>query len=189
MFKINFSFLFLSTYRLSARQLLAMAFMAILSLTHPVASAAPAEVRSSASGGITAEQSTQFLDVYKSPTCGCCQEWIDHMEAQGFRTDIHHPAALNEVKAKYQIAPQYQSCHTAVSPTGYVFEGHIPAKIIERFLTEKPADAIGLAVPGMPMGSPGMEMGNRFTPYDVLLLKTDGSTQVYARINAASEQY
>ena len=187
MFKICLSFL--SAGRLLNR-FLAMILIAGLSLTHSIASATDA--RSSVSGtqaSSSGAQSAQFLDVYKSPTCGCCQEWIDHMESRGFSTDIHHPTALNDVKAKYRIAPEYQSCHTAVSPTGYVFEGHIPAKIVERFLTEKPADAIGLAVPGMPMGSPGMEMGNRFTPYDVLLLKADGSTQVYARINAASEQY
>lgn len=133
--------------------------------------------------------SSHALDVYKSPSCGCCQEWVEHVEAQGFSAEIHHPSDLNQIKIKYRIAPEYQSCHTAVSSDGYIFEGHIPAKIIQRFLTEKPKDALGLAVPGMPMGSPGMEMGNHFSPYDVLLLKSDGSTQVYIRINSADEQH
>lgn len=129
------------------------------------------------------------LDVYKSETCMCCEKWITHLESRGFHTVAHHPADLNQEKAKRGIAPRYHSCHTAVSTDGYVFEGHIPASIIQRFLTEKPKGAIGLAVPGMPMGSPGMEIGNRFDPYDVLLLKADGSSSVYAHIGRTDQQY
>lgn len=130
-----------------------------------------------------------LLDVYKSETCGCCGEWIAHADERGFQSTSHHPADLGEVKARLGISPRYQSCHTAVTKDGYVFEGHIPAKLIHQFLAEKPAGAIGLAVPGMPLGSPGMEVGDRFTPYDVLLLKEDGSSEVYAHINQASVQY
>lgn len=129
------------------------------------------------------------LAVYKSPTCGCCEEWISHLQSHGLKSSIHHPDDLNAIKDRYKISPQYQSCHTAVSPDGYVFEGHIPAPLITRFLAEKPEGAIGLAVPGMPVGSPGMEMGERFTPYDVLLLKSDGSSEVYLRITSLTQTF
>ncbi|HSX83943.1 MAG TPA: DUF411 domain-containing protein [Cellvibrio sp.] len=123
------------------------------------------------------------LDVYKSPTCGCCADWITHTEANGFSATIHHPEDLNAVKQRFGIAPKYQSCHTGVSSDGFVFEGHIPARLIKKFLAEKPTGAIGLAVPGMPIGSPGMEMGERVTPYDVLQLNKDGSTSVYSHVS------
>jgi hypothetical protein len=137
---------------------------------------------------IAADKSVQ-LDVYKSPTCGCCEKWITHLESHGLKSSVHHPDDLNTVKDRYRISPRYQSCHTAVSPDGYVFEGHIPAAIIHRFLGEKPEGAIGLAVPGMPVGSPGMEMGEQFTPYDVFLLKKDGSSEVYIRITSATQTF
>lgn len=129
------------------------------------------------------------LDVYKSESCGCCGEWINHADARGFHSTIYHPADLDAVKTRLGIAPRYQSCHTAVSEDGYVFEGHIPAKLIHQFLAEKPEGAIGLAVPGMPLGSPGMEVGDRFTPYQVLLLRKDGSSEVYAQVTKAADQY
>ena len=122
------------------------------------------------------------LKVYKSRTCGCCQLWIDHAESFGFETSAHHPDNLNKLKADNGIAYRYQSCHTAISNDGYVFEGHIPASLIDRFLENPPHDALGLAVPGMPVGSPGMEMGERFEEYDVLLLNKDGSSTVYQHI-------
>jgi len=122
------------------------------------------------------------LDVFKSPSCGCCVGWMRHIEQKGFQTTTHHPADLQQLKYELGVAPQYQSCHTGVSKEGYVFEGHIPAEVMQQFLAEKPDNALGLAVPGMPMGSPGMEMGDRRDDYDVLLLNKDGSSQVYARI-------
>ncbi|NCV99393.1 MAG: hypothetical protein EBW26_01600 [Proteobacteria bacterium] len=82
------------------------------------------------------------------------------------------------LKVIYQV-----SCHTAVSSDGYIFEGHIPSEYITQFLTEKPANALGLSVPGMPHGSPGMEVGNHFMPYDVLVLYKDGTSKVYAQVN------
>jgi hypothetical protein len=129
------------------------------------------------------------LDVYKSETCGCCAVWIDLVEEQNFDTTIHHPTDLGAEKQRLGVAPQYQSCHTAVSPEGYVFEGHVPAKFMQKFLAEKPEGAIGLAVPGMPLGSPGMEVSDRFTPYDILLLKEDGSSEVYASMATIEDQY
>jgi len=123
------------------------------------------------------------LDVYKSPTCGCCTEWVDHIEAAGFTTLLHHPSDLSFIKQKHGISSSYQACHTAVSSHGYVFEGHIPAELMQRFLDNPPENAIGLAVPGMPMGSPGMEMGNRHDDYQVLVINKDGSSSVYAKIS------
>ena len=123
------------------------------------------------------------LDVYKSPTCLCCDDWVEHIETAGFDAPVHHPADLNALKQSNAIAPRYQSCHTAVSKEGYVFEGHVPAHLIHRFLANPPKNAIGLAVPGMPVGSPGMEMGDRYDSYNVLLLNTDGGAEVYEAIN------
>lgn len=129
------------------------------------------------------------MDVYKSPSCGCCGKWVDHAEGRGFSFTTHHPADLNKLKTEWGIAPQYQSCHTVVSDDGYVFEGHIPARFLQQFLAAPPADALGLSVPAMPMGSPGMEMGDRFTPYQVLLLKRDGSAEIYGQVSSPLEQY
>ncbi len=128
------------------------------------------------------------LDVYKSPTCGCCGDWIEHVQGNGFKTKIHHPNNLNQLKADKGVPAHFQSCHTAVTADGYVFEGHIPAKYIQRFLEEKPKGAIGLTVPGMPVGSPGMEVADKFMPYQVLLLKRDGGTEVYADIHSPADQ-
>ncbi len=126
---------------------------------------------------------TVSLDVYKSRTCGCCKKWVSHIEDFGFESEVHHPANLNKIKSDKGIAPRYQSCHTAISNAGYVFEGHIPGPIIQRFLAAPPKNAIGLAVPGMPVGSPGMEVGDRRDEYDVLLLSKDGSHTVYEHVN------
>ena len=123
------------------------------------------------------------LTVYKSPSCGCCGNWIDHVEASGFEASINHPDDLNQIKIEKGISPRYQACHTAVSKEGYVFEGHIPSETMQRFLANPPANAIGLAVPGMPIGSPGMEMGSRIDSYDVVLLSKDGSGTVYEHIS------
>jgi len=139
--------------------------------------------------GALQNQNSLVLDVYKSPTCGCCGKWIEHIENSGFEVDIHHPSNLAAVKRKQGIHVRYQSCHTAVSTDGFVFEGHIPAKFIHQFLSQKPKGAIGLAVPAMPVGSPGMEVGNKFKPYQVLLIKVDGSSEIYADVRTAEEQY
>lgn len=130
------------------------------------------------------------LEVHKSPTCGCCEAWVTHAQESGFTTHVNDASDLNPLKQKHGIEPRYQSCHTAISADGkYFFEGHVPAKLIQRFLTEKPKDAVGLAVPGMPVGSPGMEMGERFQPYQVLQINRDGSAEVYATVTTMAEQY
>lgn len=141
------------------------------------------------SGQTSVADQTAALTVYKSPTCGCCEDWITHMEGEGFETAIEHPSRMATIKAQLGIAPEYASCHTGVSEEGYIFEGHVPAKLVRQFLNSPPENALGLAVPRMPVGSPGMEMGERFDPYDVLLLKTDGSSEIYARIETPEQQY
>lgn len=133
-------------------------------------------------------QTTQRIDVYKDESCGCCANWIDHMQQHGFDSTVHHPRDLTGVKNELGVLPALQSCHTAVTESGFVFEGHVPARHITQFLASPPADALGLAVPGMPMGSRGMEMGNNFSPYDVVLMKKDGTTELFASIKSAADQ-
>ena len=110
---------------------------------------------------------TQQLKAYKSPWCGCCSEWVDHMRAAGFAVSVTDIEDLEPVKSQLGIAPDLQSCHTALIDN-YVIEGHVPAYDVRRLLAEKP-NAIGLAVPGMPVGSPGMEQGARRDPFEVVL--------------------
>lgn len=140
---------------------------------------------------VASAQSAALMDLYKSPTCGCCVIWQEHAQERGFAFTVHHRDndELTEEKLRLGINLRYHSCHTAVAADGSVFEGHIPAYLIHQYLAAKPADSLGLAVPGMPLGSPGMEAGDRLDPYDVLLLKTDGSTEVYASITNLQMQY
>lgn len=128
------------------------------------------------------------LNVYKEVTCGCCVGWITHMDGNGFASTVHHPKNIASVKEELGVLPKWQSCHTAVSKEGFVFEGHVPSRYIAQFLGAPPADALGLAAPGMPMGSPGMEMGDRFMAYDVILMMKDGSSKVYASIKSKTDQ-
>ena len=126
--------------------------------------------------------------VYKSPTCGCCSKWIDAMQSKGFSLTAKNTNNLAALKKKYAIDPKFQSCHTAVTKQGYVFEGHVPAKFIQQFLQSPPKNARGLSVPNMPMGSPSMEMGDHFSPYQVFLLLNDGRTEVFAKVTRLEEQ-
>ena len=130
----------------------------------------------------SSSQNKFSLLVHKTPTCGCCKKWVNHLEANSFSTMIRDHQSLQKIKEQYAIKPKYQSCHTAVSNDGYFFEGHIPSKFIKQFLANPDEDAIGLSVPGMPLGSPGMEVEGRFMPYDVLVLYKDGSSKVYAEV-------
>jgi len=117
------------------------------------------------------------MTVYKSPTCGCCGKWIKHMEENGFKVKAVDMLEMNIVKEKYGITRNLASCHTAIID-GYYIEGHVPASDVKRLLAEK-TDSKGLTVPGMPVGSPGMEMGDRVDSYQVLSVKHDGSTEVF----------
>lgn len=130
----------------------------------------------------TSAQNKFSLLVHKTPTCGCCKKWVKHLEDNSFSMMIKDHQNLQKIKTQYSIKPKYQSCHTAVSKEGYIFEGHIPSKFIKNFLADPEPNAIGLSVPGMPLGSPGMEVEGRFMPYDVLVLYKDGSSKVYAVI-------
>jgi hypothetical protein len=118
------------------------------------------------------------IDVYKSPTCGCCGKWIDHLKANGFTVRSHNTNNVTEHKIRLGVPLGYGSCHTA-KVGGNLVEGHVPAREIKRLLKEKPL-ARGLVVPAMPMGSPGMEVGGRKDAYEVFLVNRNGSTQTYA---------
>ena len=137
---------------------------------------------------VSQQQSEPLLTVYKTSSCGCCKKWISHIEQNGITAIAKDYDDLSFIKNRYGIQPNHISCHTAVSEQGYAFEGHIPAKYIRQFLAESHPDAIGLSVPAMPLGSPGMEVEGRFMPYDILLLHKDGSASVYAHISDAAMQ-
>ena len=133
--------------------------------------------------GATNAYADDVLTVYKNPGCGCCSVWADKMKEAGFSVSVTERSAQNMKDWQIGLRPEHRSCHTAVSEAGHIFEGHIPASIIQRFFDEQPEAARGLVVPGMPIGSPGMESGDRVDPYDVLLLKADGSFEVFAHVD------
>lgn len=112
------------------------------------------------------------VTVYKSPWCGCCTGWVDHMKANGFSVKVVQQEDLDPIKRQYGVPENLESCHTA-EVEGYTIEGHVPASDVMKLLAERP-DAKGLAVPGMPVGSPGMEQGNEKEPYPVVLFGKDG---------------
>lgn len=126
-----------------------------------------------------------MLVVHKNATCGCCRMWVDHMKRAGFNVDVRDVDNLNDIKTSVGIPAGKGSCHTA-QVDRYFVEGHVPAEDVIRLLSEHP-DAKGLAVPGMPAGSPGMELpSGKIQPYDVYLVANDGSTSVYAHHGDAS---
>ena len=110
---------------------------------------------------------TRVLKVYKSALCGCCGKWVDHMQNAGFRVVVTDISDLSSIKDQLRVPSKLQSCHSSVID-GYVIEGHVPARDVIRLLRDRPK-AIGLAVPKMPVGSPGMEQGNRRDPFEVVL--------------------
>ena len=118
----------------------------------------------------TAFAGSHVLRVYKSPSCGCCDAWVSHMHSAGFRGIVRDVPDLHPIKKKLGVAPDLWACHTAVID-GYVIEGHVPAREVIRLLNDRPK-AIGLAVPGMPIGSPGMEQGDRRDPFQVILFSS-----------------
>jgi hypothetical protein len=144
------------------------------------------------------QQQQQTIEVYQGPTCSCCTKWIDHLRGHGFAVRTTNTDNLNDVKARHGVPPQLRTCHTALV-SGYVIEGHVPAADVERLLNERPA-VLGLAVAGMPIGSPGMEPVTlrlvaretppgspraevpilKAEPYDVVAFDKDGGTRVFA---------
>jgi hypothetical protein len=128
-----------------------------------------------------AQPGANEIHVYKSPTCGCCNDWIKHLEANGFKVTATNVPDSRFYRARFGMPAKLGSCHTGVV-AGYVVEGHVPAREIKRLLRERPK-ALGLSVPGMPVGSPGMdgpEYNGQVDPYDVLLVQTDGRATVFA---------
>lgn len=131
-----------------------------------------------APASVTPADELPEMTVYKSPTCGCCTKWVDHLEAAGFKVNVLDMPNVAPVKERLGVPGTLASCHTGVVD-GYVVEGHVPADVIKQMLNED-AEIAGLAVPGMPIGSPGME-GPNPQPYDVVAFQKDGSHRVYAR--------
>lgn len=118
------------------------------------------------------------LTVYKSPTCGCCTKWVNHLEENGFEVISHNVSDMQVIKQKYGVRHDLASCHTAIV-NGYVIEGHVPASDIKRFLGKPLPNVVGLTVPGMPMGSPGME-GARKDDYNVYTFSKDSKIAVFS---------
>lgn len=125
-----------------------------------------------------------LVEVFKSPTCGCCGAWVDHLKSAGFPVKVVEVDDTTATRKRYGLPDKFGSCHTGIV-NGYVVEGHVPAAEVKRLLTAKPA-AIGLAVPGMPIGSPGMEQGGRKDPYDVFLIDKSGRETVFAHYQKSS---
>ncbi|ABM36574.1 protein of unknown function DUF411 [Polaromonas naphthalenivorans CJ2] len=133
--------------------------------------------------GLMAQTRPQ-VEVWKDPDCGCCKDWVSHLEASGFQVRVHDSGNA-QARARLGVPDKLGSCHTA-QVGGYALEGHVPARDIQRLLKERPK-AVGLAVPGMPVGSPGMDgpiYNGRKDPYDVLLIQADGSSRVYQSYRA-----
>ena len=122
------------------------------------------------------------IDVYKDPACGCCAKWVEHLRANGFAARVNEERSLDAFKARVGVPATLASCHTALVD-GYVIEGHVPAAEIRKLLADRPR-ALGLAVPGMPAGAPGMDMP-RAPGYDVLLFRADGSRSVFRSYRGA----
>jgi hypothetical protein len=118
------------------------------------------------------------VTVFKDPNCGCCKAWVEHLRKHAFDVTARDTSDINGPKRTARVPEQLYSCHTAFV-NGYVVEGHVPVEDIQRLLKEKPKIA-GIAVPGMPLGSPGMEVGNRKDRYDVIAFNRDGTTRVFA---------
>ena len=124
-------------------------------------------------------QSAPSISVLRDPGCGCCLNWVAHLQKNGFKVSIAESPEMTAVKDRRGVPPSARSCHTGVID-GYVIEGHVPAEDIKRLLKERPA-IVGLAVPGMPAGSPGMEVSSgRVQPYEVIAFDKTGKTTVFA---------
>ena len=122
-----------------------------------------------------------LVEVWKDPSCGCCKDWIAHMQSSGFAVKVNE-TGNSAARARLGLPQKFGSCHTALVD-GYVVEGHVPASDVKRLLKERPK-ALGLAAPGMPVGAPGMDgpaYGGHKTPYDVLLVQADGNTRIYSQ--------
>jgi hypothetical protein len=131
-----------------------------------------------ASTGTAWAQTAAQVEMFKSPSCGCCGKWLEHLQQNGFQVSVHEVNDIPGARKKLGMPDRLGACHSA-RIGDYVIEGHVPAADIQRLLKEKPK-ALGLAVPSMPPGSPGMETAKP-VPYETLLVQTDGSAGVFAR--------
>ena len=154
--------------------------VALLAITIVACSSADAAPDGAMAQATTPDPDLPTVLVYKSPTCGCCNGWVEHMEAAGFAVDARNTTDLMTVKRDGGVPAQLSSCHTAIID-GYIVEGHIPAEQVKRLLAERPAVA-GIAVPGMPTGSPGMEGANA-QPYQVFSFTHSGEAAVFANVD------
>ena len=146
------------------------------SASDPSASSTP--TAASVSSAPSVSSALPVMTVYKSPTCGCCTSWVDAVKAAGFTVEVHDIDDVTPIKDDAGVPADKRSCHTAIID-GYAIEGHVPPATIKKFLAEHPK-AAGLAVPGMPSGSPGMEMpGQAPDHYDVIAFQSDGKSSVY----------
>jgi hypothetical protein len=153
---------------------------AVASAVVLIAGAAVAVVGSQSAGPAgTAVTGKRTVAVFKSPTCGCCAKWNEHMTAAGYAVTSRDMQDVGAIKDEHRIPTNLRSCHTALVG-GYVVEGHVPADVVAKLLAEKPAGVVGIAVPGMPVGSPGMESSDGFkAPYQVMAFTKDGQSRVY----------
>lgn len=162
-------------FRGGALALLAATALAACGDTAPEArAAAPLPAEGAAARLASAE--SPVMTIYKTPTCGCCTKWVDHVKEHGFQVEVHDMDDVAPIKAQHGLPGEFASCHTALVG-GYVVEGHVPADVIARLLAERP-EVAGLAVPGMPMGSPGME-GPYKDEYAIIAFTRDGGASVY----------
>ena len=159
----------------TARRLLVLGIVALAGACGGSSGREPGGDSDEAGPGAPAGENV-LVTVYKSPTCGCCTKWVDHIREAGFRVEVRDTPNVEPVKTEHGLPEHLASCHTALVG-GYVVEGHVPADVIRRLLRERP-EVAGIAVPGMPMGSPGME-GPSKDPYQVVAFGKDGGTSVY----------
>ena len=123
---------------------------------------------------------SKFIKVFESPTCGCCDKWVEYMKSKGYKLEVHKSTDFYKIKEQHNIKPAYQSCHTGIiisANQSYALEGHIPLGALEWLLEHKPQEAIGISAPGMPQGSPGMEQGT-YEEYPVILLLKGGEYEL-----------
>jgi hypothetical protein len=156
---------------------LSAALLAVAVIAANVVAYAQPKTQTKATAPKAAAPTKTAITVYKTPTCGCCGGWVKYMNEQGYACSVTDQADLSDVKVKYGVPANLQSCHTSLVG-GYVIEGHVPAEDVKRLLREKPA-IVGLAAPGMPAASPGMDVPGS-PGYDVIAFEKDGRQRVYA---------
>lgn len=143
-------------------------------------------VNSTSDSAASSETATGTLVMHKGAFCGCCDAWARHLRDNGFSTDSEsYTHGLDEFKDQWRVPEGLRGCHTGIWEGKYVFEGHVPARYIRQYLSNPPPGSIGLAVPGMPAGSPGMYAGGDFQPYNIYLLMENGDYRFFTQVTDA----